>query len=174
VSSNPKVPSLITARKLRALAAIGWPSYVLAERMGVSRQLLTRLRLVDRRCKSVFTSTAEKIDALYLELHMIPGPSPTMRRRAAANGWAPPLAWNDIDDPDETPQLGAPVDVAPDENVVRAFVANRPPRWGRMTEADRELLVRELRRLGYTRNAIALATHASHQQVRRWWEKVAG
>src|SRR3546814_4274182 len=34
--------------------------------------------------------------------------SATTKRRAARAGWPPPLAWDNIDDPNETPDLGAP------------------------------------------------------------------
>ena len=50
-------------------------------------------------------STAERIAALYDRWCMTPGPAATRNRAMAVRrGWAPPLAWNNIDDPDEQPR----------------------------------------------------------------------
>ncbi|WP_295694431.1 hypothetical protein, partial [Lapillicoccus sp.] len=49
-----------------------------------------------------------QVRQVYDRLSMTPGPSPTARARAAARGYAPPLAWDDdtIDDPRALPDLG--------------------------------------------------------------------
>lgn len=165
------VPAWRATRKLQALSAIGWDCEELGRRLGISWGRAAQLRRGDGESRDV--SLAQKIDALYNELHMIPGPSAVTRSRASRYGWPPPLAWDDIDDPDETPTLDAPADDEPDENVVRAFVQHRPPRWARLTGADKTLLCRELRRRGYTCNAVALATHAGRSAVLRYWDWAA-
>jgi hypothetical protein len=96
-----RINSLPTQRRIRALAAIGWPFSELSRHLGFRgkeypQQLLRRPR--------VNVATARKVADLYDRLSMTPGPSQEARTRAAAKGWAPPLAWDDIDDPHETPQ----------------------------------------------------------------------
>ena len=51
----------------------------------------------------VALATHDRIAAAYDELAMRPGPSARNRRL----GYPPPLAWDDIDDPAATPDLGA-------------------------------------------------------------------
>jgi WhiB family transcriptional regulator, redox-sensing transcriptional regulator len=144
------------------------------ERVTANQRRIAAAKAVCGRCPAKVQCQNEAIaddtDAWTVRGGLSPQERVELRRRL---GWAPPLAWNDIDDPDEVPDAGAPADDEADENVVHAFLAGRPPRWSRMTDADRELLVRELRRLGYTRNAIVLATRTSYRHVRPWWEKVA-
>ena len=101
-----RVPSVGTIRRIRALWAIGWPSAVIAERLGWTIEArVTNLarRGTDR--QYVYATTARMVRALYDELSMTPGPSPQTRLRAIRAGYAPPLAWNDdeIDDPDAQP-----------------------------------------------------------------------
>lgn len=93
-------------RRLRALCAIGWSMRALEQETGDlgSGQLL---RLLTRPSPQfVCRDFAERIIAAYERLSMTPreGRGATRaRNRAAANGWAPPLAFDDIDDPDERP-----------------------------------------------------------------------
>jgi hypothetical protein len=54
-------------------------------------------------------NVAEAILALYDDLSMTPADGPGAWRAlsdARKHGWAPPLAWDDIDDPNETPDTG--------------------------------------------------------------------
>lgn len=165
------VPVLGTARRIRALVAIGHPMVELGARMGWPKQNVSRVaRML---CPTILLANAEKWAAIYDELSMIPGSCVRSRLHAQRLQWGPPLAWDDIDDPDEVPQLDAQVDDEPDENLVRAFIADRAPAWSRLTRADRQFLCTELKRRGYTRNAVALATHASHNAVRHYWDKVS-
>jgi DNA-binding Xre family transcriptional regulator len=93
-----------TARRIRALAALGWPLDDLGTRLGMSGRNMTRLTTQAR----VHRDTAAKVAALYNELSMTPGPSPRSRRLAKAKGWPPPLAFDDetIDDPNVQPNRG--------------------------------------------------------------------
>jgi hypothetical protein len=102
------VPRLGVIRRIQALNAIGWPRTYIAERLGMSPQNLTQLvngcRGTDPRPNDkVQAATWLKVDRLYRELHMTPGPSPESVRRARAKGYPPPLAWDDIDNPTERP-----------------------------------------------------------------------
>lgn len=90
-------------RRIWALAAMGWPLRELERRLnmchrGMSSNVLRR--------KRIRAAKARRIVALYDELAWQPGPSDATRKLAARKGWPPPLAWDDIDNPDESPTLG--------------------------------------------------------------------
>lgn len=92
-------------RRLRALQAIGWSARAVAAEMGTEE---TTLRNLIRREHPQFVrrAYAERILAAYDVLSATPrGGRGAARARnaAAANGWAPPSAWDDIDDPHEDP-----------------------------------------------------------------------
>ncbi len=66
----------------------------------------------------VRSSVAARVDALFEAWCMTPAPTTTGRQKwsvsyaksvAARHGWVPPLAWDDPDDPDETPNVGRDV-----------------------------------------------------------------
>ncbi len=110
------VPGVGTARRLQALAALGYPWVALAPRLHVSP---TRVRqLADVVDGVVHRDTAAKVSAVFTELAATPGPSKYARTVAARNGWVPPLAWDDIDDPAAEPCLGGEGADLVDEVVV--------------------------------------------------------
>lgn len=103
-----------TRRRLQALVATGWSISKLADRLGWTPANLARLIKSER----TIVATARAVRALYDELWNHAPPEDTHRDRIAAsrarnyaraNGWVPPLAWDDdrIDDPDARPDLGA-------------------------------------------------------------------
>lgn len=93
-----------TARKLQALVAIGWTQTYLAARIGWTVTNLNRLLHTPGERVAAATWTA--VDQLWDELQNTPGPSQRARTIAAAHGWAPPAAWDNIDDPEEQPHTG--------------------------------------------------------------------
>lgn len=93
------VPALGSIRRVRALNAVGWSLSAIADRAGVSKQAIA-----SSLARDVITArAARRIRDIYAELEMSQGPSQRTRRHAAAQGWAPPAVWDDIDDPDEEP-----------------------------------------------------------------------
>jgi hypothetical protein len=96
-----RVPALGTQRRIRALMALGWTGRDISNRCGWASAEATTEITKDR--QFVYTATAAKIAGVYEELCMTPGPSLKGLREAARKGWPPPLAWDDIDDPNETP-----------------------------------------------------------------------
>lgn len=93
-------------RRLQALSALGWSMLEIAQRADVNVDGLKRLR--SRHApKFVRTVFAEAILAVYADLHMAPAPqgrsAAKTRWNARVNGYAPPFAWDDIDDADEAP-----------------------------------------------------------------------
>lgn len=98
-------------RRVRALSALGWSAARIAAEANMNptsvRELLTNDQAFVR------IPTGDAILATYARLSMTPPPEggnqqtrsgvSRARARARAAGWAPPLAWDNIDDPDETP-----------------------------------------------------------------------
>lgn len=94
-----------TRRRLRALAAIGWPNAAIGALAGADHSTVSAWSNNAR----VRAGTADTVRRVYDELSMTPGPSAKVRQIAARKGWAPPLAWDDdsIDDPAARPSTGA-------------------------------------------------------------------
>lgn len=114
-----------TIRRIRALQAIGWTFQHIADEAGMPDRCLIP-DLVDR--KTVRPETAAVIDKAYRALCMKPGPSNKTRRIAAKNHWAPPLAWDDIDN-DEAPvtRVTPQPDWIDKEVVARLLAGHRVP-----------------------------------------------
>jgi hypothetical protein len=106
-----RVDATGTARRLQALAAIGWPATELASRLGYTpRQARTRIADLRHPTGRAYRTTAEAVARLYNELSGTPGPSSSARIRAHRAGWAPPLLWDgiNIDDPAARPAVDEP------------------------------------------------------------------
>lgn len=95
-------PALGSRRRLQALAVIGWSVEELGAQSGVK---FTTLAAIQRGATDGITALrAATVAALWSDLSGTRGPSTEATRRALAKGWLPPAAWDDIDDPHETPQ----------------------------------------------------------------------
>lgn len=103
-----KVPSFRVIRRIRALQALGWSVPQIAKRCDMSFQHLYMLS----RHETAYVTTLETIVGVYDVLSMSLPPETNMGERIGASrarnharrmGWPPPLAWSDIDDPDEEP-----------------------------------------------------------------------
>ncbi|SDD60675.1 hypothetical protein SAMN04488581_2650 [Mycolicibacterium neoaurum] len=95
------VPAIGLRRRIEALAVNGWSQAECARRIGVKRWLLWQWANGER----VQLRNARLVYKLFDDLCMKQGPSQRTRRLAIEAGWLPPLAWDDIDDPNETPVL---------------------------------------------------------------------
>jgi DNA-binding Xre family transcriptional regulator len=98
------IPSIGTTRRLQSLIAIGYRQVDLQDRLGVSQQTMSSV--VNGREKGVRTDFAQNVDALFRELQLNPRGDVKSVRRAVRRGWVPPMAWENIDDPAETPDGG--------------------------------------------------------------------
>lgn len=105
---NRQPPALVdatgTARRLQALNRIGWRFTDLAARLGCTYQNVALWAAMTS--PRVDRTTATRVANLYRELAGTPGPSALAAQRAAAKGWHSPIAWDNIDDPNEQPDLG--------------------------------------------------------------------
>lgn len=95
------VSALGSARRLQALAAMGWPVSWAGPQADIT-DAYARL-LVRGRQGSVSTAVAARIDAVYRRHCTIPGPSDIARAHARRNQWVTAVAWDDIDDPNDKP-----------------------------------------------------------------------
>lgn len=99
-------------RRVQALVALGWTYGEIGARLGWTRHVVRNLIASDP--TYVLRSTHIRICRAYERMCMTIPPEQTnrargyrarTRRMAAARGWLPPLAWDDIDDIDETPEM---------------------------------------------------------------------
>lgn len=91
-----------TRRRLQALAAIGWSIEELRDRYDLTDAISkVRSGVVTRTHPHIVTTVARA----YTELWNKPGPSNLTAKRAARQGWVPPIAWDDdlIDAADAEP-----------------------------------------------------------------------
>jgi hypothetical protein len=102
------VDALGTRRRVQSLAWVGWSIPQLATRAGIDKQSLHRAMRHDQ----VTAGTATAIRTLYDRLWNVTPSAPgrhaataitRARNLARRHGWHPPMAWDDIDDPNETP-----------------------------------------------------------------------
>lgn len=109
------VTNIGLTRRIRALNRLGWTVPQIAAEAGVDLQTIKRWRQERISFAShAGTRIVQAYDVLSMKV-----PNPTTRyersaytrtvRYAEQNGWVPPLAWDNIDDPDETPDMGEPV-----------------------------------------------------------------
>ena len=96
--------ALGSRRRLRALAALGWSLPELADRFDMPAMTLSVIR--SGKTVLVHAHVAAQIRDMYDALHMTPGPSGITRRAAEKRGWHAPLAWDQIDEPNEMPRSG--------------------------------------------------------------------
>lgn len=102
------IPAIGVVRRVEALAVLGWSGRDVAARAGVSRAHLQQTRA--GHFATVLASTHQKIDTVYRELMWTicdTNGSKWTRALAAKAGYAPPAAWDDIDNPRERPKFGA-------------------------------------------------------------------
>ena len=97
VPDHMLVPSLGATRRVRALMALGWRHEDITAMIGGR----SSHHLSAHRHKTINAHDWRLVDAAYEAMSGTPGPSEKSRRRAAKQGFVPPLAWVDIDDPSE-------------------------------------------------------------------------
>lgn len=111
LADGARIPAHGTRRRIQALATRGWSLSKLAIMMGMN---LTDFWWVLRR-DHVTVGTHRRMAAVYENLWDQEPPhddwhTKTVYSRsvhhAKRHGWLPPLAWDDIDDPDEHPDVG--------------------------------------------------------------------
>lgn len=100
-----------TVRRLRALACLGHTLDSITAETGISRWRLGRI--ITGKFTEIDTDSARKIARTFRRLSMCRADNPHTIRRARAEGWHGPLAWDDIDNPACEPETAAPYEAAP-------------------------------------------------------------
>ncbi|MFI0929671.1 hypothetical protein ACH4TP_37970 [Streptomyces sp. NPDC021012] len=134
------VPAVGATRRLQALYVLGHPVTLIAEAAGISHD--TVALLVAGRWQTLKVQLDDGIREAYAQLSMKTGTSWQTRQTAKANGWAPPLAWDEetLDDPDAKPNLGAEAPATLGEDIDEVAV-RRYARGDRVeVTADERLL----------------------------------
>lgn len=152
-----------TIRRIRALAVLGWSCTHIGKRIGIDSSVVREIARGER--GTVLPRTAREIAAVFAELATSRGPVASVRTRALSKGWAPPAAWDDIDDPGATPNLGDRDDPLPDEIAVERLLHGQA-RVSDVRLADRLEAVRRLRHRGMDATAIAYALRTNSNTVR--------
>lgn len=99
-----RVDATGTKRKIQALWALGHTSAAIGVEAGISTNHVCRIAVYP---DVVSYGTWHAIDRAFRALSAMPGPSDRTRNRARRAGYAPPAAWDDIDDPNEQPKVDA-------------------------------------------------------------------
>jgi lambda repressor-like predicted transcriptional regulator len=108
-----RVDACGTRRRLQALMVRGFTYRVIAPRCGLSVDTLERALTIDRVTARVARAVRDAYNVLWdrspEETGVRAAVAEQQRRRFAAKGWSPTLAWDDdtIDDPAATPKLDA-------------------------------------------------------------------
>ncbi|MEJ7796792.1 MAG: helix-turn-helix domain-containing protein [Nocardioides sp.] len=109
-----------TRRRIQALMTMGWSSpRIAAHGHWTTGEAVLEIARRDR----VTATNRDLIARIYDQLCMIPGPSAATRARARLEGYPPPLAWDDIDDPAEQPTSPARDTALVDDAVVTRILA---------------------------------------------------
>lgn len=99
----PTVPAIGFNRRVHSLMAIGWTQKEIAAELGIAQG---NLALKLRTNETVRRATHVAMVEVYERLCMTRRDGMAARRTAAIaarRGWVPPLGWDDIDDPAESP-----------------------------------------------------------------------
>lgn len=156
------VAALGAMRRVRALAVNGFSLIDQANRLGMPhRSSLYALARGD--VEWIGAEKFARIDALFTELWDQRGPSRTARKRALEAGWLPAMAWDDIDDPAETPAAPLQEPLADPVAVERATQGERVP----LTRSERVEAVARLAAAGVSDVAAAERLHLSPETVLR-------
>lgn len=171
-----RVDATGTVRRLRALVAIGHSQTELAKRLGVFPTHVSLLIHGKQSC--VTPATYSAVMALFTGLWAHPVQSPAGARSRAiakAHGWVGPLAWDDIDDPTEKPNLRGVkprkdpekkdvVEIDIDEIAVeRAMRGERVT----LTRAERLHAITKLHDRRWSDRRIGMALHINERTVLR-------
>jgi hypothetical protein len=102
IEGRRMVPALGPRRRIEALMRLGWTATHIADAAGLR---VSTVHNTSQK-KYLLRENAAAIGRAYDELSMSVGPSRHTASVAQGRGYAPPLAWDDIDDPDERPKYG--------------------------------------------------------------------
>jgi hypothetical protein len=172
-AQHSRVDATGTRRRLQALVAIGWPTELLAAQLGRRPNSLCRSMTGE----SVTARTAHDVATLFEQLWNNRPPRTTSEQRAAADaarshaaarGWLPPLAWDDIEsDPTPPPTISLPGGYDIDEIAVERAMAGDGMAYHDLTSAEQQEVVRCLTAHGLSIRDIAAQLSTTKRTVSR-------
>lgn len=99
------VPAIGVRRRIRALMALGHSGADIGRQLGITYQAVHKLE--HGTSPTVLAATDANVRRVYAAMSMTLPPGPhgsRTRNRALRLGYAPPLAWDDVDDPNDRPR----------------------------------------------------------------------
>lgn len=133
-TTEPFVPAEGARRRIRALLWMGWGYPQMTAHSGIANPAA----ILHQKGRWITRTTHDKVAAMYDALAMRQGPSAKAQTWARKQGYAPPLAWDDIDnDP-------APLDSDADPGEIDAVAIQRRMAGDKsvpLTDVEREHLV---------------------------------
>ncbi|MCU1667897.1 MAG: hypothetical protein JWP40_824 [Blastococcus sp.] len=172
-AAGSRVDATGTRRRLQALIAVGWPARLLADQL--DRRPSSLLRSMTG--ASVTAHTAHEVASLYEQLSGATPPEATSEQRvaadaarahAAAQGWLPPLAWDNIDT-DTTPPVpsaGCQLNDIDEIAVERALAGDRIT-YDDLTADEQHEVIRRLTARGTSIRDIAAQLNTTRRTVSR-------
>lgn len=169
--SHGDVPSVGAIRRIRALYRLGYSPGEIAVGAGVAHK--TVLDLASARRKTVSVRVHDGLKVAYDWFSMSSGTCLRTSQRAAAEGWAPPLAWDDdtIDDPAAEPQIDPAAPSKPTEggNVVDRWLMGESVILGR--DARRQAICHLMEWTNLTTDEVAERLDMNTEAVSAAWER---
>lgn len=159
-----RVDSLGSTRRLRALMTIGHTQQRIASELGWSKFKVNAI--VIGRHQLIGVTKAREIAAVFERLSGVPGDSQRVRAWAARRGWLAPLAWEDIDNPEEIPDLPSGNDGIDEVAVARA--CRKGVSSVSLTEQERDEVKRRLLASGAPAHEVARLLGVNVRTVDRW------
>lgn len=168
------VASIGTVRRLQGLVAIGHTQVTLARRLRWRQENFASV--INGQLPRVTPAIADSVEMLFLELWAHPvqtAAGERVREVARRRGWVSPLAWDDIDDPAELPNVAGrslrpadPFDL--DGPTIEVTVVARAVRGERtkVTTAERRLAVAALHALHWEDDRMAAAMCVTELTIR--------
>ena len=155
-------------RRIRALAARGWSVEEIARRLEWSDARRENIYKVER----VRAWVHQTLSALYEEIWNAEPPATTLAecavrdrtiRRARQMGWAPPMAWDDIDADEAPDAVEADPDLIDEVAVELALRGHGVP----LSEAERQVVIEKGTELGMSAEELAERVHRCSRTVQR-------
>jgi len=170
-----RVEALGTARRIRALVALGWSQTKLAGHLGWTPANFAALTHGER---PVNQRTADKVVAMYEQLSMRRPPEGSHRDRIAASrarnyakahGWLPPLAWDDdgLDNPEYVPTVPKDKGLAHDGIDEAAIIRRMNGEKIRLSKASKVELLRQWKASGRSLNECERITGLNPDRYRQ-------
>ena len=159
-----------TIRRLRALVAVGYSQKDLAAHLGMHVGNFSTLIRQGRPRVSAKTFSATCILFRELWSHPVNGkPGDRSRAIARSQGWVGPLAWDDIDDPDEVSNITGNTSNLIDEIAVELALTGAVVK---LNKAERTEAITRLHSKRWSDNRIADTLHITDRTVIRYRQEL--